>query len=255
VSAPRSGGLLGDASIRLTRSCFAQGMMVMGKSRIVCFCLCVGALQIWPAFARGDGLTLGNIAAALRALPVIPIQKFEERELIPGTPVFGIKNDHLHGVDVLRALNFETCPIENPKQWFRARSTTVTFNSHGPSELEDLRALLGAAAGAMDDIDNVDVKFDAWSLNAPYPYVQENFAKTLSSTDCMARRNHAQAAIIIRPIEADITLTFVGRNLTRDRASVFVAKTDPAPEVSEDGTKIKITLSHRLVALMLGESP
>jgi hypothetical protein len=230
-------------------------MMVMGKSRIVCFCLCVGALQIWPAFAHSDGLTLGNIAAALKSLPVIPIQKFEERRLIPGTPVFGISDDHLHGVDVLRALNFETCQIENPKQWFRARSTTFTFNSHGTSELEDLRALLGAAPGSMDDIDNVDVKFDTWSLNAPYPYVQENFAKALSSTDCTASRRQAKAAMIIRPVEADITLTFVGRNLTKDRTSVFISKTDPAPEVSEDGTKIKIILSHRLVALTLGEAP
>src|ERR1700728_3819583 len=193
--------------------------MVMGKSRIVCFCLCVGALQIWSGFAYGDGLTLGNITAALKALPVIPIQKFEERGLIPGTPVFGMRDDRLHGVDVLRAVDFQTCPIENPKQWFRAKSTTFTFNSHGPSELDDLRALLGAATGAMDDIDNVDVTFDAWSLNAPYPSVQENFAKTLSSATCMASRKNAHAAMIIRPVEADITLTFVGRNLTRDRAS------------------------------------
>lgn len=225
------------------------------KFRIVHFCLCTVALQVCPPFARGEGLTVGNIAAVLKASPVMPVQNIDEHDLIPGSPVFGVRAEQLRGIEILRVLYFDTCQVETPRQWFRTKSAAFTFTSQGTPDLEDLRSLLGAPTGSMDNIDNVQVKFDAWSLNAPFPNVQDNFAKTVSGSNCIASRNGGVAAMIIRPVLADITLTFAGRGLTKHHASAFISKMDPPPEVSKDGTFFRITLSHRLVALVLGKPP
>jgi hypothetical protein len=228
----------------------------MRKFRIAYFHLCIVALQIFPNVAHSEGLTVGNIFAVLKASPLMPIQKFEEQYLIPGTPIFGVMTERFRGVDVLRVRDLKTCPIESPRQWFRVGAPTFRFNSQGRAELEDLRDLLGAPAGSMDDVDNVDVNFKTvWSLNAPYPFVQENFSKALDGGNCMANRDRAKAAVIVRPVLADITLKFVGHGLTRHRASALISKTDPAPEVSNDGAFFTITLMHRLVALKLGVPP
>jgi hypothetical protein len=228
----------------------------MRKSRIAYFQLCIAALQVYPAAVYGAGLTIGNVAAVLQASPVVPIQNLEERYLIPGAPIFGVTTGRLGGVDVLRALRLETCKMENPRQWFRSGSATFKFNSQGRAELEDLRDFLGAPAGSMDRIDNVDVNFTkAWSLTAPYPYVQENFANALIDGNCLASGDRGKVAMIVRPVLADITLTFMGRGLTKHDASVFISKMDPPPDVWNDGTHFTIILSHRLVALKLGVPP
>jgi hypothetical protein len=230
--------------------------MAMRKSRIAYLSLCIVALQSCPTVVHCEGLTVGNITAALKASPLIPFQKFEEQDLIPGTAVFGVVTERLRGVDVLRVRDFETCQVESPRQWFRVRAPTVSYNSQGKAELEDLRSLLGAPAGAMNDIDNVDVQYkNVWSLYAPYLYVQENFAKALKGSSCAANRDRGKAAMIVRAVLADITLKFAGRSLTKDHAAAFFSKTDPAPDVSNDGAFFTITLSHRVIALNLGVPP
>ncbi len=186
---------------------------------------------------------------------LVPIRPFDERAMAPGTPVFGVAAEQFHGIDILRVGEFKTCSVDNPHQWFRGKAVVVTFSSQGGAELEDLRGFLGAPAGSMNGVDNVDVKLDASSLHTPYPHAQHNFTKALSGANCAARDERAKVAMIVRPVIADISLTFTGRGLTRRQAAAFISKADPAPDVATDGTSFKVVLLHRLVALRLAESP
>ncbi|SFJ19522.1 hypothetical protein [Bradyrhizobium sp. cf659] len=206
----------------------------------------ISALSM-TTLAEAAGQITANVAAALQALPLVPVQSLEKNTVLPGTRLFGVTTQREGGADVLQVSQARTCRPADPREILTVPAPGTESHTEGQLELENLRIFIGAPVGSMANVDSAHVQLtNGISVYAIPKGFRESPDKAKRSSDCDSER--PRTPIIDRAYFHDLVLTLTGRNLTLMDAEKLVSKRDPQPKLQADSS-IRVILLRRLVAL------
>jgi hypothetical protein len=191
--------------------------------------------------------TTANVAAALQAFPLVPVQDLERSAVLPGTRLFGATIKSVGGVDVLQVSQARPCRPADPREILTVPAANPRFQAKEQLELENLRTFIGGPPGSMANVNSAYVELTNGKAVYAIPQVSaENPGKAKRSGDCDS--DTPRTPIIDRAYFHDLVLTLTGSNLTLTDAEKLISKHDPQPKLQAGGS-VRVILLHRLVAL------